>query len=65
PPPLGPPFVEEGLTEVVLPPGPPPPGPPVTETPGTVVPEPSAWALMILGFGAVGVGLRRRRAITA
>lgn len=25
------------------------------------VPEPSTWALMLLGFGAVGVGMRRRR----
>ena len=25
------------------------------------VPEPSAWALMILGFGAAGSALRRRR----
>lgn len=25
------------------------------------VPEPSAWALMILGFGAVGASLRRRQ----
>lgn len=25
-----------------------------------VVPEPSAWALLILGFGAVGAGMRRR-----
>ncbi|MGZ3376499.1 MAG: PEPxxWA-CTERM sorting domain-containing protein [Phenylobacterium sp.] len=25
------------------------------------VPEPAAWALMILGFGAVGAALRRRR----
>lgn len=24
------------------------------------IPEPSAWALMIVGFGAVGAGLRRR-----
>lgn len=28
---------------------------------GSVVPEPGAWALMILGFGAVGATLRRRR----
>lgn len=27
----------------------------------TAVPEPGAWALMILGFGAVGATLRRRR----
>lgn len=27
---------------------------------GTVVPEPSAWALMIAGFGGVGAALRRR-----
>jgi hypothetical protein len=26
------------------------------------VPEPAAWSLMILGFGALGVALRRRRA---
>lgn len=26
------------------------------------VPEPGAWALMIMGFGFVGAGLRRRRA---
>jgi hypothetical protein len=28
---------------------------------GGGVPEPSAWALMICGFGAVGAALRRRR----
>lgn len=26
------------------------------------VPEPSAWALLILGFGAVGAGMRQRKA---
>jgi PEP-CTERM motif len=29
---------------------------------GTVVPEPAAWAMMILGFGAIGYAMRRRRA---
>ncbi len=28
------------------------------------VPEPATWALMILGFGAVGGAMRRRRAVT-
>ena len=25
------------------------------------VPEPSTWAMMLMGFGAIGVALRRRR----
>jgi hypothetical protein len=29
------------------------------------VPEPGAWALMILGFGAAGTALRRRRSLAA
>ena len=29
---------------------------------GDTVPEPTAWALMILGFGGAGIQLRRRRA---
>ena len=29
------------------------------------VPEPSTWAMMLLGFGAMGVALRRRRRPTA
>ena len=29
------------------------------------VPEPSSWALMLLGFGAVGAGLRSRRRMAA
>jgi len=31
----------------------------------TAVPEPAAWGLMLLGFGAIGAGLRRRRAAAA
>jgi len=33
--------------------------------PLAVVPEPTSWALMIGGFGAVGAVLRRRRAVAA
>lgn len=29
---------------------------------GGAVPEPASWALMILGFGAIGTSIRRRRA---
>jgi hypothetical protein len=32
---------------------------------GGAIPEPSTWALMILGFGAAGAGLRRRRGVYA
>jgi hypothetical protein len=32
----------------------------VTFTPGGAVPEPSTWALMLLGFGGLGAMLRRR-----
>jgi hypothetical protein len=32
---------------------------------GNAVPEPAAWALMILGFGAAGAVLRHRRAVVA
>lgn len=34
----------------------------ITGDPGSVVPEPGAWAMMLLGFGAIGVALRRRGA---
>lgn len=30
----------------------------------TAVPEPSTWALSILGIGAIGTGMRRRRRVT-
>jgi hypothetical protein len=41
---------------VVIPPG--PPGPPPPGPPG--VPEPASWAMMLLGFAAIGHALRRR-----
>lgn len=34
-------------------------------TPGDVVPEPASWAMMITGFGLVGVAARRRRTAVA
>ena len=34
-------------------------------TDGAAVPEPASWALMIVGFGLAGAGLRRRAARTA
>jgi hypothetical protein len=30
---------------------------------GGVIPEPATWAMMILGFGAVGLSMRRRRMV--
>lgn len=38
--------------------------PPFGADTGIAVPEPTTWALMILGFGAAGAVLRRRRALT-
>jgi len=32
-------------------------------TPRSVVPEPATWAMMLLGFGAAGYALRRRRKV--
>lgn len=32
------------------------------EVPSGAVPEPSTWAMMLVGFGAIGFGSRRRRA---
>jgi hypothetical protein len=70
PPLIGPPDVPP---VIIAPPGPPvvgPPGggpPPVMTPPGTTppvtaaVPEPSTWAMMILGFLGVGGALRARR----
>ena len=32
---------------------------------GTALPEPAAWMMMIGGFGAIGVGMRRRKPVRA
>lgn len=36
-------------------------GPALDSVSVAAVPEPSTWAMMLMGFGAIGVGLRRRR----
>jgi hypothetical protein len=33
-------------------------------SPTAAVPEPATWAMMLLGFGAIGFGMRRRRSDT-
>jgi hypothetical protein len=33
----------------------------VTQVPPSGVPEPSTWAMMLLGFGAIGLAMRRRK----
>lgn len=35
----------------------------VTDLGGNALPEPATWALMIAGFGLVGLAVRRRRAV--
>lgn len=42
------------------------PGNPVTPTPETpvaAVPEPSSWAMLVMGFAALGAFMRRRRSV--
>ncbi len=34
-------------------------------TPPPAVPEPASWALMLAGFGTLGMAMRRRRSIIA
>lgn len=50
--------------DVFPPPVVPPGGTPAVVLPGGV-PEPNVWALLIVGFGAVGAALRKRRRVTA
>ena len=35
----------------------------LTFTPGSAVPEPETWAMMLVGFAGVGVAMRRRRSL--
>ena len=35
----------------------------ITSVSGATAPEPASWALMIAGFGGLGVMMRRRRAL--
>lgn len=37
----------------------------LSDVPAAAVPEPAAWAMMIMGFGVSGAVLRRRRALSA
>jgi hypothetical protein len=34
----------------------------ITQVPASAVPEPATWAMMLLGFGAIGLAMRRRKA---
>lgn len=72
PPPEQPPETPPQTPPDTPPEGPPPPiapppeGPPVISPPPiapppVAVPEPSAWVLILAGFGGVGAALRRRR----
>lgn len=36
-----------------------------TQVPGSTVPEPASWAMLIAGFGLVGAAMRRRKAALA
>ena len=56
-------FNTDGTTSPIIYPGPGGGASVLTITPGAPVPEPSAWALMLLGFGVLGAGLRRRNAM--
>lgn len=52
-----------GGSDKVLGGSPPPPPPPPPPT--TVVPEPSTWAMMLIGFMGAGAMMRRRKALAA
>jgi hypothetical protein len=53
-------FVVPGLTVA-----PAPQGQPGIGSPAAAVPEASTWAMLVVGFGAVGGSMRRRRRATA
>jgi len=60
PPDVVPPLTPPDIFPVVVPPGQVSGPGPVTGPSGSV-PEPSAWALMLVGLGAIGAALRARR----
>lgn len=58
-PPTGPGDGDPGTDGPGFPPAPPPPG--IFDPPGvSPVPEPATWAMMLLGFFAIGAAIRRR-----
>lgn len=53
PPPPGGGFIVPPIVTQVVPPAPP-------EVPPPAVPEPGSWAMMLMGFGGIGLAMRRR-----
>ena len=56
-PPGGPPLIPTPLAPLIVPPNVPPP---IPVPPVTALPEPASWAMMLIGFMAIGYSMRRR-----